>query len=110
MLIKCSYDPNAVGAHSVRIKPMLLLRGRAQQHDDVNAADGLKQAVEPVFQRAELWLNRSVWPTNLLRRNALQKYGLSVTGDGNMIGSPGCLTCSWISRSTGSFGRYTLSI
>ena len=43
-----SYDTDVVGAQSAGIRPVLLLRGRAQQHNDVDAADGLKQALELV--------------------------------------------------------------
>ena len=43
-----SYDTDVVGARSAGIRPVLLLRGRAQQHNDVDAADGLEQALELV--------------------------------------------------------------
>ena len=44
-----SYDTDVVGAHDAGIRPVLLLRGRAPQHDGVDAADGLEQALELVF-------------------------------------------------------------
>ena len=44
-----SYDTDVVGACGAGIKPVLLLRGRERQHDDVDAADGLEQALELVF-------------------------------------------------------------
>ena len=47
-----SYDTDVVGARSAGIRPVLLLRGRAQQHDHVDAADGLEQVLELVFKRS----------------------------------------------------------
>ena len=47
-----SYDTDVVGARGAGIRPVLLLRGRAQQHNDVDAADDLKQALELVFKRS----------------------------------------------------------
>ena len=38
------------GARGVGIWPVLLLRGRAQQHDDVDTVDGLDQALRLVSQ------------------------------------------------------------
>ena len=46
-----SYDTDVVGARGAGISPVLLLRGRARQHDDVDAADDLEQALELVFKR-----------------------------------------------------------
>ena len=46
-----SYDTDVVGARSAGIRPVLLLRGRARQHDDVDAADDLEQALELVFSK-----------------------------------------------------------
>ena len=46
-----SYDTDVVGARGAGIRPVLLLRGRARQHDDVDAADGLEQALELVFPK-----------------------------------------------------------
>ena len=46
-----SYDTDVVGARGVGIRPVLLLRGRAQQHDDVDAADSMDQALELVFPK-----------------------------------------------------------
>ena len=43
-----SYDTDVVGARGAGIRPVLLLRGRARQHNDVDAADGLEQALELV--------------------------------------------------------------
>lgn len=44
-----SYDTDVVGAHGAGIKPVLLLRGRAQRHDDADTADSLDQALALVF-------------------------------------------------------------
>ena len=46
-----SYDTDVVGARAAGIRPVLLLRGRARQHGDVDAADGLEQVLELVFKR-----------------------------------------------------------
>ena len=46
-----SYDTDAVGARSAGIRPVLLLRGRERQHDDVDAADSLEQALELIFPK-----------------------------------------------------------
>ena len=46
-----SYDTDVVGARGVGIRSVLLLRGRTRQHDDVDAADGLEQALELVFPK-----------------------------------------------------------
>ena len=46
-----SYDTDVVGARGAGIRPVLLLRGRARQHDDVDAADSLDQALEFVFPK-----------------------------------------------------------
>ena len=47
-----SYDTDVVGARGAGIRPVLLLRGRARRHDDVDAADDLKQTLELVFKRS----------------------------------------------------------
>ena len=47
-----SYDTDVVGARVAGIRPVLLLRGRARQHDDVDAADSLEQALELIFKRS----------------------------------------------------------
>lgn len=39
------------GAHGAGIRPVLLLRGRARQHNDADAADDLNQALELVFPK-----------------------------------------------------------
>ena len=46
-----SYDTDAAGARGAGIRPVLLLRGIARRHDDVDAADGLEQALELIFKR-----------------------------------------------------------
>ena len=46
-----SYDTDVVGARGAGIRPVLLLRGRERQHFDVDAADGLEQALELVFSK-----------------------------------------------------------
>ena len=46
-----SYDTDVVGARGAGIRPVLLLRGREQRHDGVDAADGLEQALELVFPK-----------------------------------------------------------
>ena len=46
-----SYDTDVVGARGAGIRPVLLLRGRKQQYDGVDAADGLEQALELVFPK-----------------------------------------------------------
>ena len=46
-----SYDTDVVGARNAGIRPVLLLRGRARQHDDVDAADSLEQTLELVFSK-----------------------------------------------------------
>ena len=46
-----SYDTDVVGAHGAGIRPVLLLRGREQRHDGVDAVDGLEQALELVFPK-----------------------------------------------------------
>ena len=46
-----SYDTDAVGARNAGIRPVLLLRGRARQHDDVDAAHGLEQALDQVLPK-----------------------------------------------------------
>ena len=40
------YDTDVVGACDAGIRPVLFLRGRAQQHNDVDAADVLDQVWE----------------------------------------------------------------
>ena len=47
-----SYDTDVAGARGAGIKPLLLLRGRARQHDDVDAADDLEQSLELFFKRS----------------------------------------------------------
>lgn len=44
-----SYDTDVVGARGAGIRPVLLLRGHARQHDDVDAVDNLEQTLELVF-------------------------------------------------------------
>ena len=46
-----SYDTDVVGARGAGIRPVLLLRGRERQHDDVGAADDLEQALELIFPK-----------------------------------------------------------
>ena len=46
-----SYDTDVVGARGAGIRPVLLLRGRAPQHDGVGATDDLEQALELVFPK-----------------------------------------------------------
>lgn len=46
-----SYDTDVVGARSAGIRPVLLLRGHTQQHDDVDAIDSLEQALDLVFKK-----------------------------------------------------------
>ena len=46
-----SYDTDVVGARVAGIRPVLLLRGRERQHDDVDAADSLEQALELAFSK-----------------------------------------------------------
>ena len=46
-----SYDTDVVGARSAGIRPVLLLRGRAQAHGDVDAADDLTQALKLLFSQ-----------------------------------------------------------
>ena len=46
-----SHDTDVVGARSAGIRPLLLLRGRARQHGDVDAADDLEQSLELIFKR-----------------------------------------------------------
>lgn len=43
-----SYDTDVVRARGAGIRPVLLLRGRTRQHDDVDAVDNLEQALELV--------------------------------------------------------------
>ena len=47
-----SYDTDVVGARVAGIRPVLLLRGRARQHNDVEAADDLEQSLELIFKRS----------------------------------------------------------
>ena len=47
-----SYDTDVLGARGAGIRPVLLLRGRARRHDDVDAADGLEQVLALVFKRS----------------------------------------------------------
>ena len=46
-----SYDTDVVGACSVGIRPVLLLRGHTRPHDNVDAVDSLDQALELVFKK-----------------------------------------------------------
>ena len=46
-----SYDTDVVGARGAGIRPVLLLRGRVRQHDDVGVADDLEQVLELVFPK-----------------------------------------------------------
>ena len=46
-----SYDTDVVGARGAGIRPVLLLRGCAQKHDDVDATDSLGQTLELVFPK-----------------------------------------------------------
>lgn len=46
-----SYDTDVVGARGAGIRPVLLLRGRARQYGDVDAADDLEQALKLVFKK-----------------------------------------------------------
>ena len=46
-----SYDTDVVGARGAEIRPVLLLRGHTRRHEDVDAADGLEQALELIFKR-----------------------------------------------------------
>ena len=46
-----SYDTDVVGAYGAGIRPVLLLRGRVRQYDDVAAADDLEQALELIFPK-----------------------------------------------------------
>ena len=46
-----SYDTDVMGARGAGIRPVLLLRGREQRHDGVDAADGLEQALGLVFPK-----------------------------------------------------------
>ena len=50
--IEDSYDSDVVGARSTGIRPVLLLRGNTRRHDDVDAVDGLEQALELIFKRS----------------------------------------------------------
>ena len=47
-----SYDTDVVGARSAGIRPVLLLRGRVRQYDDVDVADDLEQSLELIFTRS----------------------------------------------------------
>ena len=47
-----SYDTDVVGARVAGIRPVLLLRGHMQRHDDVGTADDLEQTLELVFKRS----------------------------------------------------------
>ena len=46
-----SYDTDVVGALGAGIRPVLLLRGRVRQHDDVDTANSLEQALELIFSK-----------------------------------------------------------
>ena len=46
-----SYDTDVMGARGVGIRPVLLLRRRVRQHDDVDTVDSLEQALELVFPK-----------------------------------------------------------
>ena len=43
-----SYDTDVAGARSAGIRPVLLLRGQVQQHDDVDTVDDLTQALDVI--------------------------------------------------------------
>ena len=43
-----------MGARSMGIRPVLLLRGRIQQHDGVDAVNGLTQVLELVFNNSNV--------------------------------------------------------
>ncbi len=45
-----SYDTDVVGARSAGIRPVLLLRGHKQQHNDVKAVDSLAQALSLIIK------------------------------------------------------------
>ncbi len=45
-----SYDTDVVGARNAGIRPVLLLRGHRQQHDDVETVNGLAQAGSLIFK------------------------------------------------------------
>ena len=45
-----SYDTDAAGARGAGIRPVLLLRGREQQYDDVDAMDDLAQGLRLIFK------------------------------------------------------------
>ncbi|MDE6281813.1 MAG: HAD family hydrolase [Oscillospiraceae bacterium] len=45
-----SYDTDVVGARSAGIRPVLLLRGHRQEHDDVETVDDLTQALNLIFK------------------------------------------------------------
>lgn len=47
-----SYSTDVVGARSAGIRPLLLLRGKKRQYDDVDMADNLAEALEQI--KAEL--------------------------------------------------------
>ena len=44
-----SYDTDVLGARGAGIRPVLLLRGRDQRHDDVEAMDDLTQVLSLIF-------------------------------------------------------------
>ena len=46
-----SYDTDVVGARGAGIRPVLLLRRRVRQHDDVDTVNSLEQALELVFPK-----------------------------------------------------------
>lgn len=44
-----TYDTDIIGAKSAGIKPLLLFRGRVQQHNSVDAVNDLTQAMSLIF-------------------------------------------------------------
>ena len=46
-----SFDTDIVGARSAGIRPVLLLRGHGQRHEDVETVDDLTQVLEMVFRQ-----------------------------------------------------------
>lgn len=44
-----SYDTDVIGARSAGIRPVLLLRGGVQRHDDVDAVNNLVEALNLIF-------------------------------------------------------------
>ena len=57
-----SYDTDVVGARGAGIRPVLLLRGHTQRHDDVDAIDSLEQALGLVFKAGRTEGNSTLSP------------------------------------------------